>query len=223
MASQDEFDYDDDSNQPEPEYEEEDVGEDVGEDEDAENDEETEKKQSAAGLGDEVVDESDDEEDLITSDSDEEEGIAADAAATTDLLDSDDDYDVEDIGNEYVDYQKNLSKELIETYHHESKIHNYTEVVAMSCVKRDSNGVIEDELHQTIPMLSKFEKARVIGMRMKQLNAGADAFVDVPSDMMNTRVIAEMELAQKKLPFIIRRPLPSGASEYWKVSDLMVC
>ena len=93
----------------------------------------------------------------------------------------------------------------------------------MSCLKRDGNGMIDDELHQTIPMLSKFEKARVIGMRMKQLNAGADTFVDVPLDMMNTRVIAEMELTQKKLPFIIRRPLPSGASEYWKVSDLTVC
>ncbi len=92
----------------------------------------------------------------------------------------------------------------------------------MSCLKRDDHGVITDEFHQTIPILSKFEKARVIGMRMKQLNAGADAFVEVSSNMANTRVIAEMELNQKKLPFIIRRPLPSGASEYWKVSDLTV-
>ena len=29
-----------------------------------------------------------------------------------------------------------------------------------------------------------------------------------------------MELKERKLPFIIRRPLPSGGSEYWKVEDL---
>jgi DNA-directed RNA polymerase subunit K/omega len=53
------------------------------------------------------------------------------------------------------------------------------------------------------------------------LNGGAEAFVDVPSDMIDTRVIAEMELEAKKIPFIIRRPLPNGTSEYWKVSDLI--
>ena len=28
------------------------------------------------------------------------------------------------------------------------------------------------------------------------------------------------ELEEKKIPFIIRRPLPNGGSEYWNVSDL---
>jgi hypothetical protein len=29
-----------------------------------------------------------------------------------------------------------------------------------------------------------------------------------------------MELKQKRIPFIIRRPLPNGGSEYWRVQDL---
>ena len=28
------------------------------------------------------------------------------------------------------------------------------------------------------------------------------------------------ENVQKKIPFIIRRPIPNGGSEYWKVNDL---
>jgi len=129
--------------------------------------------------------------------------------------------DVDDgVGDEYVDYQQNVSKDLIDTYHHESKTHNYAEVNAMTAVVRDDNGIITDALHRTVPMLTKFEKARIMGMRIKQLNGGADTFVDVPSGMIDTRVIAEMELSAKKLPFIIRRPLPNGSSEYWKVSDL---
>ena len=32
--------------------------------------------------------------------------------------------------------------------------------------------------------------------------------------------MAELELAEKRIPFIIRRPLPNGGSEYWNVKDL---
>ena len=38
--------------------------------------------------------------------------------------------------------------------------------------------------------------------------------------MLNGIRIAEKELEEKKIPFIIRRPLPNGGSEYWKVEDL---
>ena len=34
--------------------------------------------------------------------------------------------------------------------------------------------------------------------------------------------IALLELEQKKIPFIIQRPMPNGGSEYWKVSDLEI-
>ena len=30
----------------------------------------------------------------------------------------------------------------------------------------------------------------------------------------------KMELKLKRIPFIIRRPLPNGGSEYWKIQDL---
>ena len=31
-----------------------------------------------------------------------------------------------------------------------------------------------------------------------------------------------MELNEKKIPFIIRRPLPNNSSEYWKLQDLEI-
>ncbi len=34
--------------------------------------------------------------------------------------------------------------------------------------------------------------------------------------------IAEKELEQKKIPFVIRRYLPDGAFEDWKVSELQI-
>jgi hypothetical protein len=32
--------------------------------------------------------------------------------------------------------------------------------------------------------------------------------------------VAERELAEQKLPFIVHRRLPSGVSEYWSASEL---
>jgi hypothetical protein len=33
-------------------------------------------------------------------------------------------------------------------------------------------------------------------------------------------LIAEKELLEKRLPFIVRRPIPNGKFEYWNVNDL---
>jgi DNA-directed RNA polymerase I, II, and III subunit RPABC2 len=87
-------------------------------------------------------------------------------------------------------------------------------------VVRDKDGIIIDDLHKTIPYLTKYERARILGQRAKQINSGAIPFVKVPENVIDGYIIAEIELKQKKIPFIIRRPLPNGGSEYWKVHDL---
>lgn len=107
-------------------------------------------------------------------------------------------------------------------YHPESKQHNYDEIYALSRVVRDKNGVIIDSLHKTLPILSKYEKTRILGQRAKQINSGNQPFVTVDKPVLDGYLLAEEELKQKKIPFIIRRPLPNGGSEYWRVSDLEV-
>ena len=66
------------------------------------------------------------------------------------------------------------------------------------------------------------KKTRILGLRAKQLNDGADSFISVTEQMLDGYTIAKKELMEKKIPFIIRRPLPNGASEYWKISDLEI-
>jgi hypothetical protein len=34
--------------------------------------------------------------------------------------------------------------------------------------------------------------------------------------------IARLELEARRLPFILRRPMPNGTFEYWRISDLMI-
>ena len=40
-----------------------------------------------------------------------------------------------------------------------------------------------------------------LGLRAKQLNNGADAFIEIPPGMINGNKIALEELNQKKVPF----------------------
>ena len=121
-------------------------------------------------------------------------------------------------------YLQKFDKEINDNYlvnvHPESAIHNYDEILAMTKVVRDKNGIIIDDLHKTIPYLTKYEKARILGQRAKQINSGATAFVKVPEKVMDGYLIAELELQEKRVPFIIRRPMPNGGSEYWSIKDL---
>lgn len=79
-----------------------------------------------------------------------------------------------------------------------------------------------DKNHRTYPFITNYEKTRIIGMRSNQLSLGARPFVVVPKHVTCVKEIARMEFDQKRLPIIIRRPMPNGSAEYWKLADLMV-
>ena len=72
------------------------------------------------------------------------------------------------------------------------------------------------------PLLSKYERTRILGERAKQINDGAKPFVETDGTIIDGYLIALAELEQNKIPFIIRRPLANGASEYWKLQDLEI-
>ena len=92
----------------------------------------------------------------------------------------------------------------------------------MTNVIRDADNIIIDNLHRTNPFLTKYERARILGQRAKQIETGATPFVKVPENIIDGYLIAEMELNQKKIPFIIRRPIPGGGCEYWNLKDLEI-
>jgi DNA-directed RNA polymerase I, II, and III subunit RPABC2 len=68
--------------------------------------------------------------------------------------------------------------------------------------------------------MTKYEKTRILGQRAKQINDGAMPFIKVPEGVIDGYLIALKELEEKKIPFIIKRTIPGGCVEYWKVSDL---
>jgi DNA-directed RNA polymerase I, II, and III subunit RPABC2 len=107
-------------------------------------------------------------------------------------------------------------------FHPECMMQNYDEIYNLARVVRDDRGIIVDELHKTLPLLTKYERTRVLGQRAKQINDGAMPFVKVPEGVIDGYLIAMKELEEKKIPFIIRRPLPNRGSEYWHLEDLQI-
>lgn len=134
---------------------------------------------------------------------------------------SDEDSDSDD-ENYLQKFQDNINENIIEEFHPELKSHNYEEISNLSKVTRNQDGEIIDPLHRTLPFITKYEKARVIGERSKQINAGAKPMIPVEPNIIDGYLIALKEFQEKKTPFIIKRPLPNGGCEYWKLSDLEV-
>lgn len=79
-----------------------------------------------------------------------------------------------------------------------------------------------DVNHRTYPFLTNFERTKIIGLRANQISRGSVPFVSVPKHITDVRDIARLELEQKRLPYLIKRPLPDGTFEYWRLSDLMI-
>ena len=137
-------------------------------------------------------------------------------------LSDDDDTDDEEDDESFQKFDEELKERYLENVHPESLSQNYDEISSLVRVVRDNDGSIIDELHRTVPWLTKYERTRVLGQRIKQLNTGAEPFIKVASNIIDNSIVAQMELEQKKLPFIIRRPIPGGGSEYWRLKDLNV-
>ena len=86
-------------------------------------------------------------------------------------------------------------------------------------LKETYDNLVESNEKQTPPYLTKFEKARILGIRARQLSKGAIPLVNT-DNLDNPEDIARKELMERKLPFIIRRPLPNGKFENWKLDEL---
>jgi DNA-directed RNA polymerase I, II, and III subunit RPABC2 len=170
-----------------------------------------------------IEDEEDDNEDEVEE---ENEAIAgrnpAQQNSFLDIEDDEEDDEADDDENYLQKFDESIQQHIIEDFHPELKMHNYEEIEVLSRIVRDPYGNIVDPLHKTLPFLTRYEKARILGERAKQLNAGAKSTIELEANIIDGYLIAMKEFEEKKIPFIIKRPLPNGGCEYWRVSDLEI-
>jgi len=134
----------------------------------------------------------------------------------------DDDDDDEDPETYLQKFETDINQNLLLNHHPTQFTKNDSEISALCQLTRNESNNVIDPLHKTTPFLTKYERTRVIGQRAKQINSGSKPYVVVPDHILDGYIIAQMELVQKRLPFIIERPIHGGGCEYWRVRDLEV-
>lgn len=148
----------------------------------------------------------------------------------------DDDYDQYDEEVEMADdmaegaledaQKKDLGNELMR-FHPEARI-DTIESVSMDILLTNVPPTFEntdgqkDLKHRSAPFLTQFEKTKILGFRTNQLSQGARAYIAVPEHITDLREIARLELEARRLPIIIKRPMPDGTFEKWRLSDLII-
>ena len=70
------------------------------------------------------------------------------------------------------------------------------------------------------PKLSKYEKTKILGLRAVQIKNGAKTLITVAPHITDELDIANEELKQRKIPFILERNVGVN-KEYWKLEDMI--
>ena len=221
-------------NKQDDEFEKENVDEEGGEDE---GDDEEEPQE-----GDEEDDDEEEDDDNVSINSEDTINDLVDAISikepiindnnsqinlesiinTTNNVSSDDDLSSdEDDNDEYLQKLNSDNSKLLH-FHQETLSSNYNEISNLTKITRDENGIIIDPLHKTLPFLTKYEYTRILGQRAKQIEQGAQPFIKIDENIIDPYLIAKKELENKKLPFIIKRPMPCSGFEYWHLEDLEI-
>ena len=158
---------------------------------------------------------------------------------------ADEDYDNESIGEvldeiadqeqeaiveeniEGVTVQREVAKEsralqFLNTHHPECRVDYIDEILQRLPLETYPPNIDTERNHKSVPYLTIFEKTKIIGFRANQIAQGARALIQVPSHVSDVLEIARLELEQKRLPYILKRPMPDGTFEYIRLADLII-
>ena len=100
-----------------------------------------------------------------------------------------------------------------------------SELIIKTSENEDSNTLMKGYKkkkanYKTNPIITKYEKTRVLSERASQINEGATILISNAESYSNAYDIAVAEYNNKKIPFIIKRPY-GNTYEYWKLNDLI--
>jgi len=88
-------------------------------------------------------------------------------------------------------------------------------------INTDKTLRIPDDKRISRNILTKYEYVRLLGTRAKQISDGSKVFVKYDG-AKSAMELAELELKYKMIPLKIKRPLPNGKYEIWKLSELEI-
>lgn len=77
-------------------------------------------------------------------------------------------------------------------------------------------------LNETSPLMTRYERAKVLGLRTEQLARGAAPMLANWDAATPAAQLAREELRQRLTPFVVVRALPNGRKDFWKIGDMIV-
>lgn len=140
-----------------------------------------------------------------------------------DEIDDEEVIDEEEEKTEDVVEKEGKAFQFLNTHHPECRIDYKEDVLLQVQLESYPPDHGKDRRHKSVPYLTVFEKTKILGFRANQLAQGSKPFIlNIPPHVTDVLEIAAMELEQKRLPLILKRPMPDGSFEYVKLSDLMI-
>lgn len=85
---------------------------------------------------------------------------------------------------------------------------------------QEGEAEVEAERRFTSPIMTKFERAKILGIRAQQISMSAPIMVEYGNETDPVE-IAKKELKEKKTPLVVLRRLPDNTYEKWAVKDLI--
>ena len=120
--------------------------------------------------------------------------------------------------NEDIDDQELDESDYMDIMQDDNDIFNEDQLNEMGGGKR---GYSKNKERITSTFLTKYERARILGTRALQLSKNAPPMIEPQPGETDPYTLAERELRERKIPFIIRRYLPDQTYEDWKLSELV--
>ena len=110
-----------------------------------------------------------------------------------------------------------------ETFDEDKKLPQQQRMVVESGEENRNGKPTAAKVRRTTKYLTKYERARILGTRALQISHNAPILVSLTDERdQDPLQIAERELREKKIPMIIRRYLPDGTYEDWKIEELII-
>jgi DNA-directed RNA polymerase I, II, and III subunit RPABC2 len=92
----------------------------------------------------------------------------------------------------------------------------------LSTIEEITNQTVKNR--RTLAILSKYEKAKIIGIRAQQIAMGSHIYLDNIHSYSNPLDIAKEELRQKRTPLLVRRNIvgkKGTVHEDWRIEELI--
>jgi DNA-directed RNA polymerase I, II, and III subunit RPABC2 len=192
----------DDSDIEDENLEEDDENEEI--DEDDENEEVDED--------DDINDDNNDNDSFNQNINEESENESESESDNDSSKDKEGDNNDDDNEDNYIDNEETMSKKCYKKYVSMEDDINLEEIFG-----DEENIIKEDRL--TKPILTKYERVRILSTRIKQLAQGAKPMLKNYAGLSSKEMALE-ELKHKIIPIIIERPVPNVGIEKWKLSEL---